>query len=325
MRYLTVLFAACAVGAVAYDTVPKAFTASPVIRQGQYTLWHAPGDVASLDFRYGIGGAQLAPQAPFTFVSQDRSGSTPKISVKDANGHSWSVKFGDEASPDTFCTRLAWACGYYVEPTYYVDEGDIAGAPGGIKDVSSKGHFRGGRFQLRTDQPRFLKTIDWAWDQNPFVGTPELNGLKVLMMLLSNWDDKDARDANSRGTNTAIYQQDNLLYYFIDDWGGAMGHWGKYFTRSKWNADSFVKQSPDFVAMKDGNLRWGYSGQHTNLLTRNIQPSDISWLMQYLGKVTDDQLRTGLATSGATPEETQAYTQALRTRIQELQKIAALH
>ena len=36
-----------------------------------------------------------------------------------------------------------------------------------------------------------------------------------------------------------------LLYYFIDDWGGAMGRWGKYFTRSKWNADSFLKQRFD--------------------------------------------------------------------------------
>ena len=47
------------------------------------------------------------------------------------------------------------------------------------------------------------------------------------MMLLSNWDDKDIRDAHRRGTNTAIYRDGNRYLFFIDDWGGSMGHWGK--------------------------------------------------------------------------------------------------
>lgn len=43
----------------------------------------------------------------------------------------------------------------------------------------------------------------WSWNANPFVGTHELNGLKILMMLTSNWDAKDARDGE--GSNTAVY------------------------------------------------------------------------------------------------------------------------
>jgi len=322
VRGLTILLAVFSAAAVAYDIVPKAFTESPLIRQGQYTMWHDPGDVAALDFRYGIGGRALVPQPPFTFADVDRSGTTPKVSVKDAAGRKWVIKFGDEASPDTFCTRLAWACGYYVEPTYFVADGTILGAPHGLKDIDGHGRFHSGRFQLRSSDPKFLQTIDWSWNQNPFVGTPELNGLKVLMMLLSNWDDKDARDADTRGTNTAIYQEGNLLIYFIDDWGGSMGHWGGYFTRSKWDSASFVRESPDFVKLENGGIHWGYSGQHTVLLTRDIQFSDVAWLMKYLGRVTDDQLRTGLASSGASPEQTASYTGALRMRIQELQKIA---
>ena len=45
----------------------------------------------------------------------------------------------------------------------------------------------------------------WAWHDNPFVGTHELNGLKILMMLVSNWDNKDVRDV-ARGSNTAIFE-----------------------------------------------------------------------------------------------------------------------
>ena len=69
----------------------------------------------------------------------------------------------------------------------------------------------------------------------------------AVSMLLSNWDNKDIRDAASRGTNTAIFQKDDQLIFFIDDWGGAMGNWGKFFTRSKWDAQDFMRQSGDFV------------------------------------------------------------------------------
>ena len=45
----------------------------------------------------------------------------------------------------------------------------------------------------------------WAWNENPFVESHELNGLKILLMLLSNWDNKDVRDI-ARGSNTAIFE-----------------------------------------------------------------------------------------------------------------------
>jgi|SRR5688572_368692 hypothetical protein len=75
----------------------------------------------------------------------------------------------------------------------------------------------------------FLKNNNWAWHYNPFVGTRELNGLKVIMMLTSNWDNKDARDQD-RGPNTGSLEyrlKDRIeLRYLISDWGGSMGSWG---------------------------------------------------------------------------------------------------
>jgi hypothetical protein len=310
--------------AFAGDELARVYTTNPTLRQGQSALWHDPGDVEHLDFRYGMGGADAEPKPPYTFVEEDLSGSTPKVKVKDADGRNWVLKFGQEASPEVFGTRLAWAVGYYVEPSYFVPEGTIEGV-GGLtrarKDVDEKGHFEAARFQLRFKEPRFLKYATWSWDENPFLGTPELGGLKVLMMLLSNWDNKDARDAESRGTNTAIFQSGNLLLFFIDDWGATMGRWGKYLTRSKWNAKNFLDQSPRFVRMENGELRWGYVGQHSSLLAKDIRPGDIAWLMQYLGRVTDDQLRAGLLASGASEEETAVYVRALRMRIGQLQAI----
>jgi hypothetical protein len=44
--------------------------------------------------------------------------------------------------------------------------------------------------------------------------------------------------------------------------------------------------------------------------------------MQYLGKVTDQQIRTGLISSGASEEDVGSCTQGIRTRITELQTVA---
>src|SRR6185437_8926612 len=42
VRCLTILLLAGAAAAIAFDTVPKAYTESPLIRGGQFTLWHDP-------------------------------------------------------------------------------------------------------------------------------------------------------------------------------------------------------------------------------------------------------------------------------------------
>jgi hypothetical protein len=53
---------------------------------------------------------------------------------------------------------------------------------------------------------------------------------------------------------------------------------------------------------------------------RGIKVDDIR--LQYLGRVTDKQLRAGLEASGATAEEVSCFSKALRERINQLQKVA---
>ncbi|MFN7995499.1 MAG: hypothetical protein U0Q18_17950 [Bryobacteraceae bacterium] len=326
MRLFTIALLMCRLS-IAAEAPPKAILETPLVREGRFTLWHDPGIVSKLDFQYGAGGKEMVPQPPYTFVEEDTGGTNPKLKVRDANGRAWSVKFGKEARPDTFCTRMAWACGYYVEPTYFVAEGSIEGAHGlhrAAAVVDRRGRFQGGRFQLRAKEPKFLRTVDWSWRDNPFTGTPELSGLKILMMLVSNWDDKDSQDADRRGTNTAIFQDGRLMIYSVDDWGGAMGRWGGLLSRSKWDYRGFYEQSPAFISFTEGGIRWGYQGQHTHVITGGIRSSDVAWLLRYLGQVSDDQLREALIASGASGTETRYYVQGIRTRIRQLQKIAAL-
>ena len=324
VRALAILLAVCA-RALATDA-PRLYSEVPAVRQGKAVLWHDPGAVETKELQYCSGRRSRAPHPSFTFVKEDDAGTNPKIQVRDGAGRNWAVKFGPEASPDTFATGLACILGYYVEPTYYIADGIILGAHDLKRTkhaIGANGQFHGGRFQLRAKHPEFLKDVDWSWSQNPFVGTHPLNGLKILMMLTSNWDSKDIRDAVERGSNTAVYRDGRRYFFFVDDWGAAMGAWGNLATRSKWNAGDYGEQTKEFVrGIKDGEIEWGYHGAHTADVTRGIHINDVRWLLRYLGRVTDEQLAAGLRASGASNKEVSIYVPSIRLRIQQLQRIA---
>ncbi len=184
--------------------------------------------------------------------------------------------------------------------------------------------FTDARFELKEKGMTKLEgKQSWEWDKNPLLGTKEFNGLKIIMMLVSNFDNKDARDLG-RGSNTAIFQYpvgDTVeSRYVVTDWGGAMGKWGGVLSREKWDCKGYAQQTPDFIkGVKGGFVVWGWSGQHTKDATEGIRQSDVKWLLQYLGRISDDQIRAGLEASGATPEEVQCFTKALRDRILQMQ------
>src|SRR5690349_16675848 len=92
-------------------------------------LWRDPGDVARLDFAAGPGTRGLRPVAPFRFLREMTGGTSPKVEVRDARGLTWRVKFGGEVHADVFSSRIAWACGYYADPIFYIPGGVIEGAP----------------------------------------------------------------------------------------------------------------------------------------------------------------------------------------------------
>jgi hypothetical protein len=146
-------------------------------------------------------------------------------------------------------------------------------------------------------------------------------------MLVANWDNKDVRDV-ARGSNTAVFEYalpngDSEARYLIIDWGASMGKWGSPLTRTKWDCVGFESQNADFVrGVEDGVLSWGYTGQRTDEVIEGNRVEDVRWLMRYLGRVTDAQLRDGLLVSGATGEEADCFTRALRERIDILRRVA---
>jgi hypothetical protein len=299
--------------------------AGPVNAQ-RSVLWQPRSHV---DWAGGPGGLASAPRPPFHFVKEDSSGTTPKVDVRDARGVAWSVKFGEEVKPEVFAARLVWAMGYYADPVYYVPSGVIRDVKRSLrtgKCIDKQGDFHEARFERRNSSARYLPTSDWTWENNPFAGTHELNGLRILVMLLSNWDNKDAREGS--GSNTGILERGQgsarQWIYFISDWGGSMGKWGNYFTREKWDCDGFAHQTPKFVQVDGGELKFGFSGKHAGDFKESITISDVRWLMARLARVSDENLLTALRASGANAHERVHFVRALRMRIDQLRRAAAM-
>jgi hypothetical protein len=230
---------------------------------------------------------------------------------------------------ETFASRLAWAAGYHVEPVYYVRRGRILRTRDlGRADryINKRGYFRDARFEFIDPTKKYLQTQSWTWEKNPFAGTPQLNGLKILMMLTSNWDNKDARE---RDGNTAIVRQasarGNRTMFLVTDWGASMGKWGNFFTREKWDCDGYSKQTSSFVKeVEDGEVKFGFNGKHDDEFKDEIGVRDVRWIMRYLGRVRDSQIRSALRASGASRHEEQCFARAMRRRLNQLRQAASL-
>jgi len=299
------------------------------LSSSRHLLWRDPGTVSALDLAAGPGGEDGRPVPPFQFVEEHGAGSQPCITVRDGRQRRWRVKWGNEVNSETFAVRIVWACGFFAETTHFVREGTVTGAATlqrAAACLDEQGRFSSARFEL--DDPAVKKHFEeysWSWNDNPFLGTCELQGLKIVNMLLSNWDTKDRRDV-ARGSNTAIFEHrtpsGREARYLITDWGGSMGSWGaNIVTRGRWDPAAYAAQTPQFVtAVEEGVVKFGYGGQRTEDLASGITPDDVRWLCRYLGQLTDAQLDAALRASGATDEERAQFRPALRDRIDQLLK-----
>lgn len=304
--------------------------ASACVAQDAKLLWQEPGRIERVDFSQAAGGAAIKPQPPFHFVTEDMGGTSPKVVVRDGAGVQWRVKGGLEVKSESFVTRLVAALGYYAEPTYFVPAGRTEGVTElkrAAGFIAADGSFSNASFELRDPSLKFLPDEHWSWDKNPFAGTQELKGLKVLMMLVSSWDNKDSRDRRLSSNTSVLERSHNGRIewtYFVNDWGQTLGGWGPELKPKGWVCATFAAQTPLFVQGTDGqHVRFGFSGIHTDDFKNDITVEDVRWLMRYLGRITDAQVRAGLGASGATAAEVACFAKALRERIDQLRRVVS--
>ncbi|HKE04281.1 MAG TPA: hypothetical protein VKE91_09485 [Blastocatellia bacterium] len=302
---------------------PVAYTASSYIYNGG-VLWQPPLDIECRDLFYGAGGRAGAPDTsvPFTYVRRSKSGTQKKIIVKDVHGHEWTVKFGHEARPETAATRIVWAVGYHVDQDYFVPYARIVGE----KDIEACDV----RFERRDDG--YKETGHWSWKENPFVGTREFEGLKVVMALLKNWDLKTSNNdivIRKKTTGPGIY--------YVADLGATLGLTASFWNRlplfgnmpamvgfstgkAKGNPPAFADER--FIKDVSGGRVYFYSQRTSVRKTLNgVSVESARWMGNWLGRLSDKQLADAFCASGFSDAETRLYVSVLRARIMELQQL----
>jgi len=285
-------------------------------------LWREPADIESRDLFYGPGGRAGAPDTstPFTFVRHSKSGTQKKVIVEDNQGREWTVKFGREARPETTATRIFWAAGYHVDQNYFVPQARIIGK----ENIDA----RNVRFERRDDG--YKEIGHWEWSKNPFLGTCELDGLKVLMALLKNWDFKTIN-------NDIVYskKKPGPNIYYISDLGATFGQTGTFINSvplfSNWPVGiSFtpqkVKANPQGFAderfieeVRDGMVNFYARNDHVRSRFKGISVANARWMGNLLGRLSDKQLADAFCAGGFNQAETALYVSILRGRIRQLQ------
>jgi hypothetical protein len=291
-------------------------------------IWRDPGNISSLDLIGGAGGKEHAPDpnGTYTFEKEDMEGTSPKFDVTDAQGVKWRVKLGQEPQAETAATRLLWAAGYFVDEDYYLPEFKVTGLPKlnrGQEFVSEDGIVH--RARLERKMKTIKKIGNWDWFANPFTGTKELNGLRVMMALVNNWDLKEV--------NNSIYVVDGEQRYVVSDAGATFGKTGNTATRSKsdlkdYEESKFVeKETPseiDFVMHSRPLFLAAVDVpnyvERTNMenVTKHIPRADAKWLGQLLGQLSDEQVRDCFRSAGYTAEQVEGYAKEVEKRIAEL-------
>lgn len=277
--------------------------------RGRPVLWRDHANVSALDLYWGPGGRHGRPDLRrLTFMEEEKGGFSTKYRVRDARGRVWVAKVGKEAQSETAATRLLWAAGYMVETTYLAPRATIPG----------RGTFENVRFEARGGGIK--REGDWKWDENPFEGTREFQGLKVLMVVLNNWDIKDSN-------NVLLALPNGELRYAISDLGATLGDTGKWpllwrFTRSRNDPAGFSGDKLIDEVKEDGRVDFEFSGKQRGMFN-DITVSEARWAGSLLARYSDRQLAAAFRAANYTPAEVRVLTRALRSRVNELTSLRA--
>ena len=298
---LLALLLALTVAAAAQDKKDKKegkkeYTGTPV-------LWHEPTDIESRSLLLGAGGEEMKPDIrQITFIEQKKGGYSIKYRVRDAKGNEWIAKLGKEAQPDTAANRLLWALGYETEICYLYPHLTIEG----------KGEFDNVRLEARPSNVK--RTGPWKWESNPFTNTPEFRGLKILMIMINNWDMKDTNNEilATRGDTTG----EGELRYIISDLGGSFGKTGGVISRSRNKPSDYEKAR--FIEKVNGDvINFHYGGKNKKLF-ENITVADARWLSERLKRLSDEQIKDAFRAANYSPELVDVLASAFKERVEAL-------
>jgi hypothetical protein len=279
---------------------------------GKAVMWENT-NIRQRDLFYGPGGKQMMPNlSRITFIKEEKEGHNKKYRIKDGSGRVWVAKLGREARPETAAVRLLWALGYKTEINYLVPSITIPG----------KGTFKNVRLEARPDNIDRLD--EWKWRDNPFVGTNELQGLKIMMVFFKNWDILDLQNK--------ILEVDGRngkeLHYIVSDLGATFGKLGNNNLPVIYRLGRSVGKPRHYNRtilvreVEDGLIELSYKGKNRGLF-KNITVGQGRWLANLLLQLSDKQIRDAFRAAGYSPQDVELYTNSVKSKIVELDNATA--
>jgi hypothetical protein len=274
------------------------------------SMWVEPADIASRDLFYGPWGAEHAPDpnGVYQLVELKHSGVNLGMTVKDAKGREWSVKqpfpgnLDSEAPVEVAISRLLSGVGYRQPPVYYLPSFRL-------KDDFGTRIETGGRFRLK--HPSLKEVGAWRWEDNPFVGTREYQGLIVLLMLFNSTDLKNSNNSLYEHRDGDLVEQ----WYLARDVGSALGDTNRISPRKN-HVETF-ERTPFIRGLNNGWVDFAYTGWYQNLVWGRIKPEEVVWACNLLGRLSDKQLADAFRAGGFKPDNATRFIAAIKARAQQ--------
>ncbi len=304
-------------------------------KNGGALLWREPKDIKSRNLFLGSGGAAHQPRGPFTFVKEDLDGTNPKFVIRDKNGLTWKAKLGAEARPETVASRFVWAVGYFTPDEYFLPSIPVQQKP---KHLHRGGNLMGtgesfANVRLKLEQKDEKKVSSWRWRKNHELSGRELNGLRVMMALINNWDLKDENNAvhaSKKGKSADTYM--------VSDLGATFGSSGLGWNhdKSKGNLKAYTKSK--FITRTTAEyVDFGVPAMPALInifvlpqfiqrmgireIGKRVPRKDALWMGQLLARLSPAQIRDAFRAGGYSPEETDAFANVVEERIAMLNKL----
>lgn len=324
----------CTLAIAQKGSIPFA-TAGEITRPDIVQLWRQP-DIPSENLFYGPGGQEHQPRGPFVFEKEDLEGTNPKFDVRDADGVKWKVKLGAEAHPETAASRFVWAVGYYADEDYFLDQIQVVGLPKHLHRGQDKIEHGGVMRDVRLKRQQSEKKVGgWNWRDNRFVGTRELDGLRVMMAMIDNWDLKDENNAvrDIQKPGDGVERE-----FLVSDLGASFGTTGRKISHeaSKGNLDAYKKA--DFITdVQPNSVSFAVPSRPEAILVldvpeyasrvgmewigKDIPIQNVRWIAGLLGQLSDQQIRDAFRAAGYLGPELDGFTFTFEHRIAELKKL----
>lgn len=274
---------------------------------GLAIMWE-PVRIESLDLFDGPGGDRMRPDlSRIRFIEEETDGHNKKYRIEDGAGRIWVAKLGREAKPETAAVRLLWALGYKTEINYLVPTITIPG----------KGTFQNVRLEARP--AKIDRLNEWSWDDNPFIGKPELQGLRIMMVFMKNWDVLDLQNK--------VLQVGNERHYIVSDLGSTFGKLGNNnlpviyrLGRSTGDVEDYSRTQ--LIRRVEGdNVILSYKGKSRDVF-EGIKVADARWLSGLLNRLSDKQISDAFRAANFSPTEIDLYVRSVKNKIRELDTAA---